>query len=360
MIFLNEEHQEAVTFKEILQANHTFNPMSFYEYWQKNPNLYFDNAYQQWIAIHTEVVQHCLSHADFGVRPSGEAVPVVFLDTAIEALWKNLVRQQEGKQHELLKTAMTKALLLGEACINNSLEQVCQYHWELAPEQLTTASLNNFCLNFFPMVMLDLIGIALNDRVVCLKYLQQLTAGLRPSASQQDRRDSVVVYQEFIRIFKQNDPQHNEFLIAFRQCFKQAGLSEQQILDSLCGLCIQSIDSGAALISQALCYMSETQDQSAEHIVQHVLQYLLPIQWTRRFVLKESFCFGSHLYQGQCVLLILGATPTLAFGYGHHRCPGASWAVQIAKTAIQYAQSYQINHQLSTNRVWQKSVPHQP
>lgn len=276
-------------------------------------------------AASRQAVREALSHPHLGVRPTDEPVPLALLGTPAQSIFASLVRMNDGVRQSELKAAIEAALAwYSDDEIHQTTVDVAQ---RLAADLRTAEQLTRFNYALPVCVLAEFLGVAHRDRATLVDEVLDFVRCIAPGGSaEQTAAGAVAAGKLQIRMQQADGP-------LFEQLSQQIGDRSLAIANAI-GLLFQACEGTAGLIGQALLLANERR-QSAEELIQAVLQQSPPINTTRRFALQDTRLEGQSLAKGQSVLVHLKTSEeSFAFGYGAHRCPGERWARIIALAAI--------------------------
>ncbi|MFZ1873061.1 MAG: cytochrome P450 [Chania sp.] len=293
-----------------------------------------------------QAVREALTHADLGVRPPHEPVPMALLNTPAQPVFTALVRMRDDAGHRELKAAISTVLT---SFSDNEIRQIAtRVAQQLAPDVLTAEQLTRFNYALPIGVLAQMLGVAYQERTALVDSVLDFVRCIAPGGSEQQMACGAVAAGKLHEWMQTADGP------LFTRLCQHIGDRSVAIANAI-GLFFQACEGTAGLLGQTLLLMQE-RDVVAEDGLAAVLQKTPPIHTTRRFALRDTELAGERLTAGQVVLIPLKtAEEIFAFGCGSHQCPGSDWAQSIALSGIRHLLALNIEPKLLAHFRWRVS-----
>ncbi|WP_394789292.1 cytochrome P450 [Rhodoferax sp.] len=342
-------------------------PYPYYAGLVAGPPLLWDAQLQLWIAARAAVVEEVFRHPHCRVRPPADAVPKALVGSSAGALFGQLVRMNDGEQHQRPKLALQQALAAVAAddvqrCAQQAVQALGLGAADVSALQAASHSLPSYAvaglLGFDAAAWPDL-AVWIADFVACLSPLSTVAQLDQASLAAQ------ALLLRFKDLVQQAPRSDGSLLTRVQQEAAAVGWDQADaVLANLVGLMAQTYDATAGLIGNSIVALRQqpgladlVREQPAQvaALVQEVSRFDPPVQNTRRWVAEAATIAGTAVQPGQAILLVLAAASrdpavnaqpdafdmqrvaprVFGFGHGAHTCPGQALACDIASAAVQ-------------------------
>lgn len=353
-----------------LAAASSRDPYPFYASLVANAPFYRDGRLGLWVASSAAAVAAVLGSDRCRARPADEPAPKHLLGSPLEAIFRSLVRMNDGASHCPLKRAVSATLepLEPAAISRRSCDWADRLIAALRPID-RPGELTTFAFHLPVYVLADLLGAEAALLPGLAASVGDLAASLGPAGSASDERGlraAAHLQSTFAALLDAQEARGEPRLLGdLALQSRLAGVSDRQIaIANGIGLLIQAYEASAGLIGNTLFALARHPAARAQVLadvgllgpaIQEVLRYDPPVQNTRRFVSADVRLAGCELRAGDSILVMLAAANrdpaanprpdrfellrterrSFTFGLGVHACPAAVLVPLIAGSAIE-------------------------
>jgi len=321
-----------------------------------------------WVAASAEAVGAVLTSALCRVRPPTEPVPAALVGTTVGDVFGRLVRMNDGRAHAALKPAVASALddLDVDRVMGRASSAARRLADELAPAG-APERLGDFALRLPVHVVAGLLGVPDPELARVASWTQDFAAALAPGAASDAivrGSDAVGGLREMFRArTRDGEARDHGGLGSLVDAARPSGIDDEGVVANAIGLLFQPHEATAALITNTVArlatdaelYRRVKDDQATLRTAVHeVVRWDAPVQNTRRFVSNAGLVAGTHMNDGEAILVVLAAANrdpavnpdphrfdigrasrmAFTFGTGPHACPGETIAVAIATAGV--------------------------
>ncbi|MGI8855292.1 MAG: cytochrome P450 [Thermomicrobiales bacterium] len=332
--------------------------------------LYHDATLGLWVASGADTVAAVLTSDLCRVRPLTEPVPAALHGTPAGAVFRHMVRFNDGEGHCPFKGAVSAAL--GEITTTQVAERSGRWARLLADESEPTrdsARLSRFAFHLPIYVAASLLGIPDDLLPSAAAWAGDFARCLAPGSDAAQIAQGSVAAGHLLTMFDALMPtlrgeSTDDLLSILAREARRVGRDETEVIVANgIGFLFQAYDATAGLIGNTLLALASHLEIHAclvadpsllPAVISEVLRYDPPVQNTRRFLARAGVIAGQAMNQGDAVLVVLAAASRdplanphperfdisradrrlFTFGVGIHACPGASFAATIAQAAI--------------------------
>jgi len=345
-------------------------PYPYYARLVAQTPFYRDETLGLWVAASAEAVTAALNSAACGVRPPSEPIPRHLLGTPVAAIFRHLIRMNDGAGHCPLKRVVTATL----ATVDPHQVAARSGAWArtlvnesgatTAPERLT-----DFALRLPVYVVASLLGLPDERLPSVAAWVGDFATCLAPGSDAAQVARGAAAADALLATFRalliDQDGGHAGSLLAgfAREAGRAGSDGTDVIVANGIGLLSQAYEATAGLIGNTLLALATHHEEreralaapdTLPAIVWEVLRHDPPVQNTRRFLARDGHVAGRALRAGDTVLVVLAAAnrdpaanarperfePSRAdrriftFGAGGHACPGDDLAIAIAAAGV--------------------------
>jgi cytochrome P450 len=294
--------------------------------------LHRDPSLGLWIAASAADVTAVLSSSACRVRPVAEPVPANLLGSPAAAIFRHLVRMNDGAGHCPFKQAV--AATLGSLDLAAVAAQAAQ-----CAARLTTDNVSDFAFRLPAHTIAALLGAsptAWNDIADWTgAFVRCVTGG----TSEEIERGKLAA----ARLFELFAAAPADGLLARlgREAAQLGRAAPEVVLANGIGFLSQAYEATAGLIGNSLVALNRGATGTPAEIVRWVERFDPPVHNTRRFVAEDTTIGGVQLSAGETILVVLaaasrdpGESRSFTFGRGVHACPGDAIALTIAAAGV--------------------------
>jgi cytochrome P450 len=369
---VNPRHTEADFPRDPIAAVTHRDPYPYYARLVAEKPFYRDEALGLWVASSAEAVTAVLSSDLCRVRPPAEPVPKALLGSPAAAIFRHLVRMNDGMGHSPFKQALSATLdsVDGTRVAEQSKTSARTLANELEP--MTDARrLADFACRLPVYVVASLLGIPAEGRGQVARWIDDFVRCLSPLSTPTQIEQSKTAAGQLLDLFRSLlAGGRTEGLLAalIREAPRLGRADTDVIVANGIGFLSQSYEATAGLIGNTLLALISRPSLREQivgdpsllrHVVQEVLRYDPPIQNTRRFLAGSGTILGQQMKEGDAILVVLAAANrdplanpdperfetlrenrrVFTFGAGAHGCPGESLASSIAEAGVRQLMS---------------------
>ena len=351
------------------------NPYPYYAQLVEQRPLYYDASLKLWVAAGAAVVDAVLASDLCGVRPLAEPVPAALLGSPAAAIFRHLVRMNDGAGHCPLKQAVTAALDAVEARAMPLAHATARRLARTLPaaddsdsaHAAHAAAVSDFQFRLPLLVVAQLLGIAEQNWPLLVPRVEALVGAFAPGADAhriEAGGAAAAWLLDLLRHLLRAPAAGDGLLAALASEAGAAGCGDPALVAAnAAGFLTQTYEASAGLIGNTLVALAaqpslqrqlEADPAALGAAIQEVLRTDPPVQNTRRFVQRTGVVAGQPMRQGDAILVLLGAAGRdpaanpdpqrfdpgrrgrriFCFGGGVHACPGARIAVAIAEAGV--------------------------
>lgn len=284
----------------------------------KHP-FYRDDEIAMWVASSAQAVDEVLTNSAMRVRPTSEPVPKAIARTIAGDVFSRFARMTDGPQHDQARAmACTRVEGLDIDTLATAADECAR---RFAP-----ADLDAFVFTYPTSVIATVLGISVESAPGWTgAFVRSVAAGANADDTARGSEAAGNLWK----------------------AVEKTGLHDQDGIANAIGLLFQTYDATAALIANTLLAFATgraAREQRLENVIAGVVRNDSPVQNTRRFVAASTQIMGTTVYEGDTVLVLLGAANRdplangniYTFGLGPHACPGARIACTIAQAGVAY------------------------
>lgn len=303
-------------------------PYPWYALLATDPALKMDNALGMRVAASRAAVDATLSSPLVGVRPATEPVPAGLVGNTAGAVFRELVRMNDGPGHAARKPAVTAAL---NRLTTGQLEDIARHQAAtMAPD------IQSFMFAYPVRVLgawLGLDGPVLDSLP---DVVRDFARGIGPGASREQMDAAGSAAADLVELFGATQA--------------ITGVDQDTAIANTLGFLFQAYDATAGLIGNTLLALGGVgpaagSATSLPDLVRQVALLDPPIQNTRRLVIADGEIAGVPVRTGEAILVVLAAAnhdpanqdhlESRSFGFGPHACPGERIACTIAISGVE-------------------------
>lgn len=340
-------------------------PYPYYAELTRERPFYFDNKLNLWVASDAASVRVILNAPQMQVRPVAQPVPTGLIGTPAGEVFGQLVRMQDGEYHRQLKSTIIQAL--------SSVDS--QYVRALATDitniQLRQKTDINKLMFLVPASVIAILCGFVPDMVPeILSLIAEFVLCIPPTAGVEQQQRASQAARQLLTFFAKEIEQAKQGTLfsELLQASSDNGWTQHAaLISNAIGFLSQTYDATAGLIGNTLLAYRHYSDAFAANVlpsfIKEVSRFDAPIQNTRRFAASSFSHNGQQIDQGQTILLLLAAAnrdpastvhphefilgrmqeQSFTFSDGKHRCPGAKIAQDITCGVVDALLKYQPN-----------------
>ncbi|HKU99960.1 MAG TPA: cytochrome P450 [Vineibacter sp.] len=323
--------------------------------------FYRDDALGLWIATSADAVTAALSCAHGRVRPPAEPVPAALVDSPAGAIFRHLVRMNDGAGHCPFKQAIVATL---QAVDDGHVAPLAD-RW--ARRLVGSRALNDVLFALPVHVVGSLLGVP-DDRMAQLaQWAGDFVRCIGPAADDAQRAAGKAAAEQLLEMFHHilADGQDTDGLLV--RLAREAGHVGKPALDVIVangiGFLSQTYEATAGLIGNTLVALARhaevdarvrDDDSLLRDVVHEVMRHDPSVHNTRRFLAQDAVVAGQAVKAGDAVLVVLAAAGrdpavnrdparfdiaradrrVFTFGAAVHACPGERVAASITRAAV--------------------------
>jgi cytochrome P450 len=301
-----------------------------------------------WVAASATAVTAVLSSDLARVRPPAEPVPRALLGSPAGAIFRHLVRMNDGATHLRLKPGVAAKLAMLDP--GRVTEQARTWARHLAAEldaDRHGERIADFAFRLPVYTVAALLGVPRDALSAVAVWVGDFVRCLAPTTTPEQVERGKAAAGELTRLF--------------------CGLMRRDELDAMVansiGYLSQAYEATAGLIGNTVVALGRHPELGARvgaepsllrAVVREVVRHDPPVQNTRRFVAGDGVVAGQALHEGDAVLVVLAAASrdpavnphpagfdplrrerqAYTFGFGVHACPGEALATAIAEAGV--------------------------
>ena len=344
-------------------AAHT-HPYPYYAALLAYRPIYSEHRLDLWIALGAQAVTDVLSSALCRVRPAAEPVPAALASAPAGAIFKDLVRMNDGPRHAHMKAAVGACLAGFDPARLTALAR--RTATGLAHKLGTDpGGLDRFASALPVRVVAQMIGLPPEAAAQCATLTGDFVRCLSPLSGPAEIARSNEAASRLLDIVQDELRQSRHGSLAMQgDRLRSLGLEDRDaIVANLIGFLSQSYEATAGLIGNALlalardlalCRRAAGDDALLRRVIEEVARHDPPIHNTRRFVAEDGMVAGERMKAGDQILVVLAAANrdpvrhvgphvfhpdrrdrgSFTFGAGRHACAGQAIAMSIALAGI--------------------------
>lgn len=352
-------------------------PYPYYAQLVTERPLYRDTALDLWVASSAAAVDAVLASDLCGVRPLTEPVPAALLGSAAGAVFRQLVRMNDGAGHCPFKRAVTVALAAAEqraVPLGHATARQLAGALPAAGDPAQPAAVDDFLFRLPVLVVAQLLGIDARHGPVLMPQVAALARAFAAGADAHQVEAGGAAAAWLLDMLlapaaggndgEADDEDDGGLLTGLARAAHSAGVGDSAVIAAnAVGFLTQTYEASAGLIGNTLLALGRQpglrQQVDAEPallgaVIQEVLRCDPPVQNTRRFVQRAGSVAGQSMRQGDVILVLLAAAGRdpaanpepqrfdpgrrqrriFSFGSGVHACPGADIAATIAAAGV--------------------------
>ena len=364
----------------VTQLSFQAHPYPHYAHYRRQAAFVWDDASSCWLASRAATVHAVLQSQNCAVRPIGEKIPNAIQGSNAGAIFAELVRMNEGDQHQVAKAALMQSL----ATINpmRMSELMRRENFFLSSVPHVSADLNEWMFALPVRTMAMILGFNAAESQLLAHEIRSFVACLSASSGQAKLHEASVaaarLQQSMERLVESHSNDAASFVFTLQTSAREYGWhTHSAIIANMIGLLSQTYEATAAFLGNTLVQLHQQagwrdqlrQQFAAEEpdalsslaaFITEVARFDPAIHSTRRFVSEDCCIEGQELRAGETIILLLAAAnrdETLytdaerfnprreqiaqwGFSAGRHACPGK----QIAHEIVRQAASYLLKH----------------
>jgi cytochrome P450 len=345
-------------------------PYPYYAHLVAHRPLYRDAGLGLWVASGADAVTAALTSDLCRVRPTTEPVPAALRGAPAGAIFRQMVRFNDGAGQCPFKEAVSTAL---EAIpTTQATERSGRWARLLSDGVEPTRDpghLSRFAFHLPIYVMASLLGIPDDLLPQTAAWAGDFARCLAPGSSPAQVERGNIAAGHLLAVFNAlaptlRDESDDTLLARLAREARRVGRDEAEaVAANAIGFLFQAYDATAGLLGNTLLALASHPDVhrrvAAEPdllaaLIEEVLRSDPPVQNTRRFLACAGVIAGQQMDEGDTILVVLAAASRdpaanphpdrfdlfredrriFTFGAGAHACPGASLAATIARAAL--------------------------
>lgn len=347
-------------------------PYPYYADLVANKPLYRDADLGLWVASNAQAVTAVLTNDACRVRPPNEPVPRAIAGSPAGEIFRRLVRMNDGAGHCPFNQAIADVLASVESNRVIVQSETCaqMLSRELAPTD-SAGGLTEFNFRMSAHVIGNLLGIPRDDSKRTAQWIGDFVRcvfpGSTPKQIEQGKLASELLLALFGDLYEHDGSRAKTGLLAaLKGKSERVGrVGPSVVIANGIGLLSQAYEATAGLIGNTLLVLAArpglrnsfaTDAEVAREMVLEVLRYDPPIHNTRRFLARDATVAGKEMKAGDTILVVVAAANRdpvanadphhfdparkkrrlFTFGAGVHACPGDTFAIAIAQTAVRH------------------------
>lgn len=347
-------------------------PYPYYADLVASGRIYRDERVGMWIASSADTVAAVLASDLCRVRPQSEQVPRTLAGSPAGAVFRQLVRMNDGERHGPLKKAVSAALQASDtervAAASNTAARLLID--ELEP-QTHPSRLTEYTFQLPVYVVASLLGFPREQLPQVARWTSEFVRCLAPGGSpeqmKQGSRAAVHLLEMAYALLDAPEVAPEPGLVSSLALEAQrAGYADREaIAANSVGLLSQTYEATAGLIGNVLLTLARHEDiyeqvlaepDRLRMVIQEVLRYDPSVQNTRRYLAANGMVAGVEMQEGDAVLVVLAAAnrdPSanpdperfdifregrriFTYGSGVHMCPGEDIVAVIARVGVEH------------------------
>lgn len=360
----------------LTQLSFQANPYLDYAHYRQQAAFVWNDSAACWVASQAAVVNAVLHSQDCGVRPIGEAIPKAIQGSHAGAIFAELMRMNEGDQHQAAKSALMQSLVTITS--SQLLERMRCENFFLSSAPLESAALNAWIFDLPVRTMAMSLGFDAAESQILAKEIHSFIACLsalsEPAQLQEASEAAVRLRTCMERLVEAHHDEASSFVFTLQSSAREHGWhSHSSLIANMIGVLSQTYEATAALLGNTIVQLhqqSEWREQLQEQcasedpiassnlaaFITEVARFDPSIHNTRRYVLRDCCIAGQELRGGETIVLLLAAANRDAtlyldaesfnprreqaaqwgFSAGRHACPGQQIALEIVQQAARY------------------------
>jgi cytochrome P450 len=353
------------------------NPYPYYIQLVSKQPIYYDDELALWVASSATAVTAVLTSELCRVRPRAEPIPKPLLHSPAADIFGQLVRMNDGEQHQPLKRTVSSSLTLDTAQVTRMSQQWAELlAWNLLPKRLS-----DFTFQLSVYVIGSLLGIPRDRLAQTAHWTGDFVRCLAPGSDNEQFEKGIAAAGELFKLMDSVLQNSGEGLLATLARQARHHVHDRgTIIANGIGFLSQAYEATAGLVGNTLMILGKnlelyeklrSEPYLLHAVLLEVLRYDSPIQNTRRFIIKDGIIAGQAMKAEDAILVVLAAanydssvnpTPqqfdpfrqdrrSFTFGLGSHACPGEQLALSIAKAGLERLFSLDIAFQQRTRNV---------
>jgi cytochrome P450 len=346
-------------------------PYPYYAELVAHQPLYYDASLKMWVASSAAAVRAVLTSPLVRVRPVAEPVPTALLNSPAAAIFRHLIRMNDGAGHCPFKNAVSSAVeTIAPAqlkMVSHQCARMLMAHLQpsVQPEHLT-----DFAFQLSVYVVATLLGVPQDRLPEVTGWVDDFVRGIAPASPPEQLEQGNAAAQSLLTLLhallaEQKTNARDSLLTHLAKAARNIGCDDANIIvANAIGLLMQPYEATAGLIGNALVLLAAHPTMRAQitgnwtlipALLQEVLRADAPVQNTRRFVAEAGIIAGCEVQAGDMILVVLAAAnydpaansnpqhfdlfrqnrQIFTFGSGVHACPGEVLATSIAQVALE-------------------------
>ncbi len=357
--------EEVVLFPEsLLTAAAHPDPYPYYAALLAYRPFYREHRLGLWVALGAREVAEVLSSECVRVRPPAEPVPAAIAGAPAGAIFKDLVRMNDGPRHTRAKAAIGTCLAAFDAAqvvaIARRDAAALARRLPVQPRQ----GLDLFSVSLPVRVVAQMLGLPEDIAGQCAALIGDFVRCLSPLSNPNEIAQSNQAAETLLQVLREAW-RRNSGLATQAERLRDLGLDESEaILANLVGFMSQSYEATAGLIGNSLLALAHhphlrrriaDDDTLLQRVIEEAARHDPSVHNTRRFVAEDCEIAGEALERGDQILVVLAAANrdpahcerphvfdpnradrrSFTFGAGRHACAGQAIATAIAAAGIQ-------------------------
>ena len=355
--------EEVVLFPEsLLTAAAHPDPYPYYAALLAYRPFYREHRLGLWVALGAKEVAEVLSSECLRVRPPAEPVPAAIAGAPAGAIFKDLVRMNDGPRHTQAKAAVSGCLGAIDAAQASAIAHREAAALARSPDPSGRQRLDLFNFTLPVRVVAQMIGLPEHIAARCAPLIGDFVRCLSPLSGPDEIAQSNQAAESLLRLLRDEWRENNDLA---RHADRLRDLGEHEaVLANLIGFMSQTYEATAGLIGNTLLALARhphlrrriaDDDALLQRVIEEVARHDPSVHNTRRFVAEDCEIAGGALKRGDQILVVLAAANrdpahcdrphvfdpdradrrSFTFGTGRHACAGQAIATAIAAAGIQ-------------------------
>lgn len=342
-------------------------PYAYYADLVARAPCYRDERLGLWIVTSADAVLAALTSDMCRVRPPTEPVPQALLGSPAGAIFRRLVRMNDGDAHDGAKRAVSATLAtLSHADMVAESESWARWLVQRRMPHRDPRQITRIAFDLPVYVVASLLGVPRDQLPQVATWMADFVRCLAPGSDAELVARGIAASGCLFELFHAlvAKAEGEGLLMRLAREARQAGLEDSEtIVANGIGFISQAYEATAGLIGNTLLALAvhrEAREQVMAEpgllgaAVQETLRYDAPVQNTRRFLAHDGWVAGHEMRAGDTILVVLAAAnrdpaanpsperfdlfrddrQSFTFGIGAHACAGAQLAATIAEAGV--------------------------
>lgn len=364
----------------VTQLSFQAHPYPRYAHIRQQATFVWDEASSCWLVSRAATVNAVLQSQDCAVRPNGETIPNALQGSNAGAIFAELVRMNDGDQHQVAKAALMQSLTTINPMQVSEVMHRENFFLSSVPHE--SADLNEWMFALPVCTMAMTLGFNAAESQLLAHEIRSFVACLSASSGPMQLHEASAaaarLQQSMERLVESHTSDAASFVFTLQTSAREHGWhSHSALIANMIGLLSQTYEATAAFLGNTLVqlhWQTEWRDQLRQQFaagepdafstltafITEVARFDPAIHSTRRYVLQDCCIEGQKLRAGEAIILLLAAAnrdetlyadaedfnprrePAAQWGFsaGRHACPGQ----QIADAIVRQAASYLLEH----------------